>query len=283
MKNLILVTLVLSLSPGMMAQESLTSREANAKKAVDSARELADTVERIEHARWERKLRERQELEWKRQDEEYRTRTTSKKSELTHSSQDVYAKLSKLPTPKIRLEAESGDVAAQWALGARYYYGKGVPVDLTLSYKWLNIAASSGDEVARDDLGKVALEMTQEQIAEAQKMCREWKPKGVSGSDQKILFAHDWLLNTGYDQFSLSFEKSGNVKVVGKGGALEWTWAVASDRFLILDHGDGDSAFFDFGDLSDLKVQGRTRKKGQEWILRPAAQKDGESRESRRH
>ena len=76
-----------------------------------------------------------------------------------------------------RKAADQGHPFAQSHLGAMYYKGEGVPKDLVLSYVWRNLAAAQGDEdskTARDLLEKV---MTPQQIAEAQKLSREWKTK----------------------------------------------------------------------------------------------------------
>ena len=57
------------------------------------------------------------------------------------------------------------------------YYGYGVPKDIRIAYMWLNLAAAQSwsDAISfRDALSK---EMTKEQIAEAQKMSREWMAK----------------------------------------------------------------------------------------------------------
>ena len=66
-----------------------------------------------------------------------------------------------------------------------YRNGKGVPKDYVQAHKWCNLAASqlTGKDRERsvknrDDIAK---KMTSEQIAEAQRLAREWKPKS-SGS-----------------------------------------------------------------------------------------------------
>jgi TPR repeat protein len=77
-----------------------------------------------------------------------------------------------------RKAAEQGYDKAQYFLGLCYAKGLGVPKDDVLSYMWLNLAAvkSSDAAKARDDLSK---KMTLEQIAEAQRLSREWKPTEV--------------------------------------------------------------------------------------------------------
>ncbi len=78
--------------------------------------------------------------------------------------------------------AEKGDDAAQEDLARQYLEGHGVPRDLVQAHVWYNLAASAhvGDEVReRRKAGReaAAKEMTPAQIAEAQRLAREWKPK----------------------------------------------------------------------------------------------------------
>ena len=72
--------------------------------------------------------------------------------------------------------AAQGEAMAQVNLGAMYGDGRGVPQDYVLAHMWFNLAASKGLEVAADNREIVAKQMTTAQIAEAQKMAREWKP-----------------------------------------------------------------------------------------------------------
>jgi TPR repeat protein len=44
-----------------------------------------------------------------------------------------------------RIRAEKGDAKSQWALGAMYYYGKGVPKDYVEAAHWYLKAAEQGD------------------------------------------------------------------------------------------------------------------------------------------
>ena len=81
-----------------------------------------------------------------------------------------------------RRAAVQGDIGAQVALGLAYAQGIGVVQDYIETDKWFNIAASrakSADELA-DIAGhhnKLAHVMTSSQIAEAQKLTREWRAK----------------------------------------------------------------------------------------------------------
>ena len=80
-----------------------------------------------------------------------------------------------------RKAAKQGDASAQYNLGLMYYKGESVTQDYVLGHMWWNIAASrsTGEQnkkysKARDIIAKL---MTPSQIAEAQKLAREWKPK----------------------------------------------------------------------------------------------------------
>ena len=72
--------------------------------------------------------------------------------------------------------AERGNAVAQQNLGVMYLRGQGVPKDTVFAYMWLNIAGQTLDD-ARKLRDTAAEEMTPDQVAEAQKLSREWKPK----------------------------------------------------------------------------------------------------------
>jgi uncharacterized protein len=76
-----------------------------------------------------------------------------------------------------RKAAAQGHTAAQGLLGAKYDLGQGVPQDYVTAHVWLNLAAAGGDKEAAEARDKVAAKMAPAQIAEAQKLAREWKPK----------------------------------------------------------------------------------------------------------
>ena len=73
-----------------------------------------------------------------------------------------------------RARAEQGDALAQYDLGAMYSTGEGVPEVNVLAYMWSNLAAAQGHEGAQRAKDIVEGVMTREQIAEAQRMSREW-------------------------------------------------------------------------------------------------------------
>jgi TPR repeat protein len=55
-----------------------------------------------------------------------------------------------------------------------YFEGDGVIEDFVEAYKWSNLAAAQGDKRAKGRRDDVTKKMTIEQIAEAQKLSREW-------------------------------------------------------------------------------------------------------------
>ena len=76
-----------------------------------------------------------------------------------------------------RKSAEQGKSTAQYALGLMYFRGEGVPKDLVIAYMWINLAAAKGDEDAKKARENLEALMTPAQIAEGQRLSREWKPK----------------------------------------------------------------------------------------------------------
>jgi TPR repeat protein len=86
-----------------------------------------------------------------------------------------------------RKASDQGNSSAQTALSGLYTIGRGVPQDFVAAHMWMNLAASlqtdgagslspdlqKGAAKLRDDLATM---MTPQQIAEAQRLAREWKP-----------------------------------------------------------------------------------------------------------
>jgi uncharacterized protein len=82
------------------------------------------------------------------------------------------------------LAADQGLAGAQHDLGVMYLKGQGVPQDYVLAHMWFNLAASRSSaskkeerDIAVTDRDLVASKMTPDQIAEAQKLARDWKAK----------------------------------------------------------------------------------------------------------
>jgi len=77
-----------------------------------------------------------------------------------------------------RRAAEQGEARAQYTLARMYYFGQGIPQDYVFAHMWANLAASQGGEDAVEKRDAIAMKMTPQQIAEAQRLAREWKAKG---------------------------------------------------------------------------------------------------------
>jgi TPR repeat protein len=85
---------------------------------------------------------------------------------------------------KLLIPLARGVDEAQHTLGLIFACGQGVPGDLVLAHLWFSLA-SAGDSSSDEDARRAAIqmrdsiknEMTLEQIAEAQKLAREWKPR----------------------------------------------------------------------------------------------------------
>ena len=73
--------------------------------------------------------------------------------------------------------ATQGEVNAQLRLGVLHADGQGVPQNDVHAYMWFHLAGATGEKtaaVARDNFAK---KLTPAQIAESQKLAREWTPK----------------------------------------------------------------------------------------------------------
>ena len=77
-----------------------------------------------------------------------------------------------------RLAVDQGHAPAQLNLGVLYRDGEGVPQDYTEAHKWYNLAAARATD-DREPYVKVrdllAKSMTPAQLAEAQRLAREWQ------------------------------------------------------------------------------------------------------------
>jgi len=78
--------------------------------------------------------------------------------------------------------AEQGNAKAQHNLGVSYCNGIGVPKDLVAAYRWLSLSATQGVEPARRLRDQMEQIMTPDQIADGQRLAREFQPK-KAGAD----------------------------------------------------------------------------------------------------
>ncbi len=86
-----------------------------------------------------------------------------------------------------RMAAEQGNAGAQYNLGDMYGRGVfapptgsfslGISQDIVQAQMWFILAATQGHKKAQIDQNGLAEEMTPDQIAEAQRMAREWRAK----------------------------------------------------------------------------------------------------------
>src|SRR6266853_1450322 len=78
-----------------------------------------------------------------------------------------------------RKAAEQNFADAQYNLGVCYDSGEGVAKDEVEAYKWWLLAAGQGNDDAKYNMTIVENKMSREQIAEGQRLARDFKPRKV--------------------------------------------------------------------------------------------------------
>ena len=81
--------------------------------------------------------------------------------------------------------AEQQDALAFAKLGLMYAQGRGVLQDFIQAHMWYNLSAAHGENRSAEARDALAKQMTSAQIAEAQRLAREWKPK-MNKSSQTV-------------------------------------------------------------------------------------------------
>jgi TPR repeat protein len=76
--------------------------------------------------------------------------------------------------------ATQGEALAQCYLGSLYFRGKGVNQDYVLAYMYFSLAAAQDQEDAIRGRDLASQCMDAEQIAEAQRLAREWRSNQLS-------------------------------------------------------------------------------------------------------
>ena len=76
-----------------------------------------------------------------------------------------------------REAADQGIANAQHSLGVMFHEGQGVPQDYIQAHMWFNLAGAGGDLDGIESRDIVAGKMTPDEIAEAQRRAREWRPE----------------------------------------------------------------------------------------------------------
>jgi TPR repeat protein len=79
-----------------------------------------------------------------------------------------------ISSEKVELAAQSGAPDALFELGMLYATGRDGAPDLVVAHKWFNLAALRGNREALLHRRELAQEMSVSEIAEAQKLAREW-------------------------------------------------------------------------------------------------------------
>ncbi len=79
-----------------------------------------------------------------------------------------------ISTETAELGAQMSSPDALFELGMLYATGRDVAADLVVAHKWFNLAAARGNPSAMTHRVELAREMSSEQVAEAQRLAREW-------------------------------------------------------------------------------------------------------------
>jgi uncharacterized protein len=92
------------------------------------------------------------------------------------------------PIQRLRMEAERGNVEAQFALAQAYDHGRDVPKDKAQAVRWYRLAALQGDMFAQNALGDNCWEGTgvQKDDAEAVRWWRFAAGKGFSPAQHSL-------------------------------------------------------------------------------------------------
>jgi TPR repeat protein/S1-C subfamily serine protease len=78
--------------------------------------------------------------------------------------------------------AEQDKTEAQLELGVCYAQGQGVPKDEIEAYKWFLLAAAKGNEGAKNNAAILERRMTRYEIAQGQKLARDFRPHRMADS-----------------------------------------------------------------------------------------------------
>ena len=69
--------------------------------------------------------------------------------------------------------AEDGVADAEYDVALMYATGLGAPQDNVLAHMWFNLAALHGNRRARDERSDIAYDMSEAEVATAQRLARE--------------------------------------------------------------------------------------------------------------
>ena len=103
-------------------------------------------------------------------------------SKPARAMRDAEKRITSLDYNAVRKSAEQGDALSQTALALMYEDGEGIPQDYVKAHMWYNVAASlkraiNAREYLVEKRDHLAKNMTRTQVAEAQRLAREWMAK----------------------------------------------------------------------------------------------------------
>jgi hypothetical protein len=76
-----------------------------------------------------------------------------------------------------RKAAERGVKEAQYNVGLIYFRGLGIAPDYVQAHFWWNLSAARGYKAASESRNAIATDMTLNEVTQAHKLAREWRPK----------------------------------------------------------------------------------------------------------
>jgi TPR repeat protein len=139
--------------------------EAQFNVGISYAKGVGVTKDRVEAVKW-----------WQKSADQGYTEAQFNVGEAYASGDGVETNLAEA-AKWFRKAAEQNHALAQNALGASFANGDGVRKDYVEAYKWFNLASAQGNELAKDNLSGLESRMTPQQVAEAQRLAREFKPR----------------------------------------------------------------------------------------------------------
>ena len=81
---------------------------------------------------------------------------------------------------------QADDAEALYEFGIVHASGRSAPVDLVSAHKWFNIAASRGNAEAIRMRREIAEEMSEAEVATAQRAARDWTKNAKEGTVRTV-------------------------------------------------------------------------------------------------
>jgi hypothetical protein len=96
----------------------------------------------------------------------------------------------RLERENLKIRAAAGDPESERILAYRFQYGEGVTKDLVQAYKWFSLALTGGRADAGKARAEIARQMTPAQIAEGERLAREFKPVAATDAGLRDYTSH---------------------------------------------------------------------------------------------